>query len=344
MDIHKKKKGKNVKMDPSHWDALARIGRDLGVVHDNSGNHSQLIREMVSAAVIRWQESPYICQKADYVVWVTREGHVFFRQEQLLKLNKKRERLPCLLEMKPEKRRDFFESKTIGKDEASWFRSHWLINYFGVWHDDELLDAHVDRRGIDVKQADLLVDQEPGSILRREIVVGATDYVQRRPKESRHEYDRVGFPLDLPTRNLRALVVVDLDLYKGGSRRTEEISKLKLEFRNRESARFEGDWISHDECNPMDSPREGAHLHGIPAPNSEEEMILNEIRSFKERIQVLAQSEVADGFVVPKEQRLALEDTLKIPEQFLYYGLGWPSPHLGVEVCVRWQKPEKMER
>src|SRR5262249_2905242 len=104
--------------------------------------------------------------------------------------------------------------------------------------------------------------------------------------------------------------------------------------------RFEGEWISHDAWNPMGTPLVGMHCQGAPAdPHSEE--VLDEIRSFKERIQSLAQSDVADGPVVPKKQRPLLEDALKIPEQFLYYRLDWPSPHLGIEVCVSWQKPEK---
>lgn len=337
-------KSKNVKMDESLWKSLAGVGKDIGVVHDEHGNHSELIREIVSAAVIRWQESPYVSLSAQYLVFVNRYGNVFLRQVQVLKLNKKRERLPCLLEMKPEKRRDFLESEHGREGESDFFRSRWLINYFGVWHGSDIargkiLDAWVDRRGIDAKQADLRVEQGPGPILTREIVVGGRDYVQWRPKGSRHEYDRVGFPIDIPTRQLEALVVVDMDLYKDGTLSYPEVPLLDLEFRNRESARFEEGRIAHDRWNPMDPAQVGKHLEEAPDPNAEE--IVKELADFKERVMTLAQQEVQDGPVVPPEQRPELENALTIPRQFLYYKVGWPSPYLGIEICVRWQKPEK---
>lgn len=340
-------RGKQIRIDDSLWEALARVGRDLGIVHHDHGNHSRLIREIVSASVIRWLESPYICKSSRYQVLVTGEGHVFLRQVQVLKLNRRRERLPCLIEMKPEKRREFFTDKSGEEDDAAFFRSRWLINYFGVWHGSdissgEFLSAWVDRHGIDAKQADLFVDQDPGSILTREIVVGAQEYVQRREKGRKHEYDRVGFPMDIPSRNLDALVVVDMDLYRGGSLPFQEIPLLDLEFRNRESARFEGEGISHDAWNPMKSPLVGKHLNDAPDPHAER--ILEDLATFKQRIEALAQLEVANEPVVPPEQMPVLQRALKIPEQFLYYKLGWPSPYFGVEVGIRWHKPEKYYR
>jgi hypothetical protein len=326
-------------MDGNLWESLAQLGRDLDIVHDAEGNHSELIREMVSASVNQWRETPYVCQSADYVVLVTGEGQVFFRQVQVIRLNRKREKLPCLLDMKPEKKRDFLTD--YHADEATWLRSHWLINYFGAWHGSdisgELLDDCVDRKGIDVKQADLLVDQVPGTLLTREIIVGAQDYVQRRQKHRKHEYDRVGFPVDIPTRNLKALVVVDIDLYQRESVRPKESPLLELEFRNRESARFEGVFL--DPWNPMSKTLAGRHLKDALDPHAEG--IRSELGKFKERIETLAQSSVKDGPIVTPEQQVELNRILQIPEQFLYYSLAWPSPYLGMEVCVRWQKPEE---
>lgn len=341
--MHIKLKGKNIKMDDVLWEALARVGRELRIVHDDEGNHSRVIREIVSTAVNRWLESPYVCLSAKYLVLVTGRGDVFFRQVQVLKLNKQRDRLPCLLEMKPEKRREFFDSGHREEDDAAYFRSRWLINYFGAWHGSDIdsgkfLSAWVDRRGTDTKQADLVVEQEPGSILTREIVVGGQDYVQWRKRNSKHEYDRVGFPIDIPSRNLEALVVVDMDLYKG-SLPLEQIPPLSLEFRNPESARFEGEAISHDSWNPMNPPLVDKHFKGSPDPHAKD--IWKSLGAFRKRILVLARSEVADGPVVPPEQIPEIQKALTLPKQFLYYKVGWPSPYLGVEVCIRWLKPEK---
>jgi hypothetical protein len=335
--------GKQIRMDANLWGDLAKVGRDLDIVHDEQGNHSELVREMVSACVIRWKESPYLCRAADYTVLVTRDGHVFFRQVQVLRLNQKRERLPCLLEMKPEKRKDFLAGNS--GDEAKWFRSRWLINYFGVWHgtnifSGELLDDWVDCKGIEIKQADLFVDRERGAFLTREIIVGAQEYVQRRPKTSMHEYDRVGFPIDIPTRNLKALVVVDMDLYENGSLSQEEIPLLDLEFRNRESARFDGEGISHDRWNPMGTSLFDRHVKDTSDKLTEN--IWVKLKEFEGRIEVLGGSSAKDGSpIVPPEQRESLRNAFKLPKKYLYYELSWPSPYLGIEVCVRWQKPEE---
>jgi hypothetical protein len=335
-------KGKQVKMDEKLWGSLDKLGRDLKVYHGPKGNHSKLIREMASAAVIGWQESPYVCHSTKYVVLVTREGHVLYRQVQVLKLNKGRQRLPCLLEMKPEKRRDFLASRKKGVDEATWFKSLWLINYFGVWHGEEINDAmllkeSVDRDGTDAKQADLEVNQGPGPVLTRELVMGIQDYVQWRPRQSPHEYDRVEFPMDIPTRNLEALVVVDLELYQNGTHQPHEIADLELELRNRESARWEG--IPQDDCNKMGSRPVGRHLPGVPNPDVDE--IGKTLGAFRGRIEKLLDTKIGREPVVPnKDQRSALRDALRIPESFLYYTLEWPSPYFGVEVCIRWPKPE----
>jgi hypothetical protein len=89
----------------------------------------------------------------------------------------------------------------------------------------------------------------------------------------------------------------------------------------------------------MKHPSAGRHLLESPDPQAKE--ILDRLTAFKKRVETLAQSEVDDGPVVDPEQRPALQKALKIPEQFLYYKLAWPAPYLGVEVCVRWQKPEE---
>lgn len=333
---------KQIKLDASTWEDLAGIGRYLGIVHGKHGNHSEVIRKITSTGIMLWKESPYLCQSAKYVVFATAAGDVFFRQVQTLRLNKRRDRLPCLMEMKPEKRRDFFAAKQERMDQAAWVKSHWLINYFGAWHGnkiapEEFLDDWVDRDGIDIKQADLSVNLSPNATLTREILVGARDYVQRRPRQNRNEYDRVGFPVDIPTRNLEATVIIDVELYKKGSLPLEEIPPLSLEFRNRESARFEGDPISHDHWNRMGLTISGFH----PTPSLAPKEVIKDLSELQKRIKVLAQSTVKDGPVVPAKEQPALKSALKTPKSFLYYRLSWPTPYLGIEVCVNWQKPEK---
>lgn len=292
-----------------------------------------------------------MARSAKNFVLVTRAGHLFYRQVQALKLNKKRDRLPCLLDFHAFRRADI-----IGG--GAWRQQRWLLNHFAVWHGEsaatgELLDTWVDRHGMDTKMADLLVNQGAERLLTREIVAGLEDYVQW--KVSQREDDRVDFPIDIPTRNLEIVVVVDTDLYRktaitDSDRR--EIPNLKLEFRNRELARFESDAIGRDNFNPIDLPILGKCLGKPPDTQADKSRKRNldpeaelraQLNELKMRIENLAQAKVKSGPVVSPQEREALRSALIIPDSFLYYKLVWPSPYFGIEVGIQWEKPEKPE-
>jgi len=359
---------KSIKMPAYLWAFLEKMGGELGYKLDKRGLHSRIVREMVSAAAIRWQESPYIARASSNVVLVTRTGHLFYRQIQVLKLNKRRSKLPFLL--------DLFASR---RSELSPFRPHWLLNHFAVWHggdpsctETEPLAASVDRHRADAKLADLKVDEGGEHILTREIIAGLADYVQWKGSDG--EDDRFDFPVDIPTRNLEILVVVDLDLYRKTARTDHtkmDVPNLKLEFRNRELARFEGEAIGNDEFNRLSPPLQGRFLASKPgsagdvgkkprkgagdkepptAPDGRKfrpasvdprvEM-LQTCSGLKARVEHLATAQVDDGAVVPPEEREGLREALTLPESFLYYKRKWPSPYFGVEVGIQWEKPEK---
>ncbi|MEA2600917.1 MAG: hypothetical protein QOF89_1909 [Acidobacteriota bacterium] len=342
-------KSRAIKMPEDLWEFLGNLGKDLGY-KDPRGLHSRLVREMVSAAATKWQESPYVARSARNVVLVTRDGHLFYRQVQVLKLNKKRDRLPCLL--------DFHASRRADIGGVAWFQPSWFLNHFAAWHGegvsivaDKPLDTWVDRHGTDAKMADLLVNQGSERILTREIVAGLKDYVQW--KGTQREEDRVDFPIDIPTLNLEIIVIVDMALYRKTvitESDKQEIANLKVEFRSRELARFEGDVIGRDAFNRMSLPLLGRCLIGSPGPNAEkirkgvydpEAEMRQNLDDLKKRIEFLAQAKVKSEPVVPPEEREALQNALMLPESFLYYKLGWPSPYFGIEVGIQWEKPEK---
>jgi hypothetical protein len=333
---------RQIKMEKGQWDFLKKLGRELGY-HDARGDHSRLVREIVSAAAVKWQESPYICYSSRHTVLITRDGHIFYRQVQGLRLNKKRERLPCSVQIKPEKKQDYRLACPSGDDEASWFRSRWLLNYFAVYHGKDIsqgaiLESFVDRSGTDGKMADLLVEQGPDSFLVKEMVVALKEFVLwRGPKRGD---DRVGIPIDIPTRNLELVVAVDTDLYRKSPLAEYEIPKLALEFRNPESARFESEAIAHDRWNPMDLPLVGRHTKDTPEPDAGE--ISSHLVELGDRINALMEARAFNGEVVPPEKRLEVRSAFEIPSSFLYFKTKWPSPQFGVEVCVRWERPVRV--
>jgi len=342
-------KSRAIKMPEDLWAFLGKLGEELGY-KDPRGLHSRLVREMVSAAATKWQESPYVARSAKNLALVTRDGHLFYKQVQVLKLNKKRDRLPCLLDLHAFRRAD------VGG--GAWHQQSWLLNHFAVWRGESaatgvLLDTWVDRHGMDAKMADLLINQGAERILTREIVAGLEDYVQW--KGSQREDDRVDFPIDIPTLSLEIIVVVDADLYRKTAitdSDKKEIPNLRLEFRNRELARFESDAISRDNFNRIDPPILGKCLGKFVDTQSEKSRKINpdleaeiwtRLDELRIRIDTITQGKMKSGPVVSTKEREALRKAFVIPSSFLYYKLVWPSPYFGVEVGIQWEKPEKPE-
>jgi hypothetical protein len=346
-----------ITMTESLWGKLGELGEELEY---KGRSHSQLISEMVSAAITKWRESPYVCQSARHFVLVTGRGHVFYRLVQFLKLNSDRQKIPCVLEMKPEKRQDFLDRKPSGREEAEWFRSRWLLNHFAVWHMEEdaggqsrespippdswpLIDSFVDRSGTDYKMADLEVHQDAGRQVAREIIVGLKDYVQWKEKES--GYDRVDIPIDIPTRNLEVVVLVDAALYSNTAGESlREIKNLGLEFRNREGARC-GVKEIYDPENIMEAyagrclKQKSSLLKQKPSPPSPEaKHALLRLSEFEKRVRLLATASARGEAVLSDRDQQTLYETFRLPERFLFYKLGWSSPPFGLEVCVNWQK------
>jgi hypothetical protein len=266
---------------------------------------------------------------------------VFYRQLQILRLNSKREKLPCSIGIKPEKRRYFLENRDQAIDVGEWLKSRWLVNYFAAWKGanakGELLSSWVDRDGMEYKIADLLVSQGANRTLTREIIVGVEDYVQWQESESARDYDRLDVPVDIPTRNLEVVVIIDTDLYKDTDS-VEEIPDLGVEFRNRECARFEGREVANDLENPMEVSA-GRRIHGEISPEAEQ--VLADLDELEERLKYIAQAKVGNEPILEDKDQGRLSNALKKPERFVYCRLFWPSPYLGLDVCIRWEKPLK---
>jgi hypothetical protein len=329
-----------VKVPEMLWNRIDEIAKEIGYDH---GGHTGIIHEMLSAAVARWMHSPYVCRAAQHVVLVTEQGDVFYRVVQELNLNNSdRQKLPCMIEMKPEKRE--YYAKEYGKlvapgiSRGDWVRSRWLINYFSIWKGlsnfaGEPLNCGVDRDRAGSKMVDLPLLNLEGRRLTREIVIGLRDYVQWKEAEG-PKSDRVEFSIDIPTRDLKALVVVDEGLYKHLS--TEEIPRLDLEFRNREWARFVGTEAIDD----VNRVREQLRGHSSSLDTEGLERVRGEVEGLLSRLRELAKNQV-DGLPVVTESARVIIESLTVPERFLFFEIDWPSPHFGMHVCVHWEKPAR---
>ncbi len=338
-----------IRMSSSLWNQIGEIARELGF-QDARGGHSGLIRAIVEAAVAKWRHSPYVCRSAQHVVYVTKEGNIFFRQVQLLKLNTPREKLPCFIEMKPEKR-EYYHQRHVktGAEPHQGFLHQWLLNYFSVWNGkkaaDDIeafrenpLDSYVDTFGTTSKSADLAVYAGGGRFLTREIVAGFRDYVQWKSPNTPN-FDRFDIPIDIPTVGLDVCVIVNQEIFARLGVGDDEISNLALEFRNRESARFEGREVAL-------FPDVGFEEQFGRSPDDDgADEMLSKVRSLRKRVFAILDSKTSGGTkVVDYADEPSIKSALdELPQHFLFYRLRWPEPHSGLEVCVRWEKPIQPE-
>lgn len=336
-----------IRMPASLWNLIGEIGQELGF-KDSRGRHSAVIREMIAAVAAKWVHSPYVCRSARHTVYVTKEGTIFSRHVQTLRLNSPREKLPCFIEMKPEKReyyhRKYREVKSQDKAEHDWFLNQWLLNYFAAWsgkkNSEDIesfsqvpLSFHTDTFGTTYKSADLAVHAIGGRFLTREIVVGLRDYVQWKEPNT-PVFDRIDIPIDIPTSDLEICVIVDRDLFSSMSIDEEEIANLALEFRNRESARFEGKEVV------ALYPEIGLQEQSGRSEDEGADEMLRRVRRLRERVRAITESTSKAGQPLDDFNREAINSSfLELPKKFLFYWLKWASPHLGIETCIRWEKP-----
>ena len=132
---------------------------------------------------------------------------------------------------------------------------------------------------------------------------------------------------------LNVIVAVDEELYEIQS---EEISPLSLEFRNREAARFSGKEVA------LFPEMELKELNGHAPKDAAGLALATELTTFIGRLKEISSMSVEDGPTVTQEQK-DLIALLRVPKRFLFYSLTWKAPHLGIEACVRWEKPVKRQ-
>jgi hypothetical protein len=336
-----RKNEKPVRIPRSLWNQIAEIAKLQRRNTDKRGPHTHLANEMIAAAVAKWMYSPYVCMKTQHIALVTSSGHVFFRTVQQLALNSDPQWLPCLVQMKPEKRDDYFrQNQELGLPEGSraeWLERRWIINHFAVWQGEGLhgepLSCAVDRWGIESKMVNLQLSNLHGSSLTREIVAGWREYVQWQDGRSAREtpkFDRLAFNIDLPTINFEALVFVDEDLYPSD----QSNLRLEIEFRNRERASY----AEKDVVSAFDENRIAHQLSSAGSVKDTPPELVGHLEELLERLGALADTTV-DGLPVVAAPDVKLIRSLKLPKKFLYLDMAWPSPHWGIQVCVRWKKP-----
>ncbi len=332
--------------DP-HW--LQQLDKMIGNIsspyRSNGGiDRSTFVRDLVGIEHALWRRSPYVCLKAQHYVLVTKTGEVLYHRNEILRLNDDISQIPARLMMKAEKRAYF--SQRQSPDDV---RRIWLMNNFSLWMGDRAegdpLDSQSDRTGLSSKVVMLRCHLPDGATVLRESCIALEDYAQHLGSggdEDTDFYDRVDILVDIPTRELELIVVVDADLHGNDQRLGLQERRLKLELRNREEVPFAN-------THALQAVLQDKFLRriGNRYPPQEEtdgfyddsiEQIGIQFDLFQKRIGQIAQIPECLGHEGAAERLLSID----LPQRYLFYRTLWSWVHTGLYLSIKWVKPERI--
>jgi len=301
-------------------------------------DRSKGVRHLLDRHSFLMVESPYIIRRMDVTVLVSANGDMAYHAREEILLSSRRERLPCSIEMKPEKILDY--AKRVGSERrlAGYLRDRWLLNYFAAYRDEQLLADHSDGVGLTRKQADLEVNLPQDTVVQREVLIVNEDYVQRAAEGDRAD-DRSEILMVAPTFNLTLNVMVDLDVYGESSLRDE--AALDYELRNGEGALLQTGSYHYGE-NPL------TWIAGRPPVSRRgweeiHQSVRGSVERLVKRVGQLSSQDTTPGSRQPlfhsdsAQKRLA--EFASPSSQYLFGRLTWPYPPMGIDICTTWNKP-----
>ena len=351
----KREKDKNSKISTSPlqfrvnptW--LQQLDHMIGNIPSANGDQkidrAGFVRGLVDVEKSLWRRSPYVCLHAQHFVIVTGRGEVFYHRKEALRLNHDLTYIPASLSMKSEKREDFTK-----RYENEQVKDIWLLNRFALWEGTEANGTPIDRKsdpfGLSKKQVNLECQRPEGSVVLRESCIALDEYVQYlQPKDTSPEdyYDRVDILIDIPTRELDLIVVVDGDLHSNTKRFGGEdfIPNLKFELRNREEVPFAN-------THPLQAVLQERFMRriGSQVPPRKEtddfhaesvEQAESMFSCFHKRLETLANDPTALG---PEGAGDRLRNVV-FPDKYHFYRILWSWAHIGLYISIKWVKPEK---
>lgn len=341
---------REIRMPDKLWNDAEKAAQQLFPT-DERGERSSLVRDAIADAVGDWLCSPYVAEHVTNVAYVNRFGDAFYSTKALLRFNTDCPRLPCLVDQKVEKQRDYEkEYQALGRDEdrSQWLRARWLFNFSALYsseQDTTPITVDSDSVGLVQKSVELANEALEGGTVVREISAGLLDYSQWFNTEQRaNRGDRAAFAIDIPMRSLELVAIVDADLYRH-SDHLRQIPDLQLQIRNRESVAFgEGKMGEYLALSSSTLDKASVFVtgdrHSQAGLSAEAAMHLSSMRARLAEAAVWLAGQAAkrnaSGYLLD-----SVMDLMYTPVRFLYFRLRWLRPRTGLQVCVRWEKPTR---
>jgi len=307
------------------------------LVGQSEEDRSSFIRRVVESEATLWLNSPYVSQRTLHFMFISKTGTFFYRRQENLRMNFDIEILPVNLEMKWEQVNRFLNKFRETPDEI---RKLWLLNNFSVWHSIEDKKPFVekeDKYGLVSKHVALSVNLLAGQEIIRESCAVVSDYAQYKEKDKESSqrwepYDRADFSVDIPTRNVEIIVVIDADLWAHSAINLDTLSApLNFVYRNRDEVAFQGEGRqgydpSLQRVTSFSSKKDGDELY--------EESLKSARTNFKGMVSRftelgLRKDQITNGGKGPGQP----------PKKFFFYRIVAPWVATGLLLSVRWVKP-----
>ncbi len=311
-------------------ESLEQLAEDLKL--DPKRDRSNIIRDLISRESKTWTEAPYISLRTSGLIYATAQRTLLYWINQDLILVNDRERIPCKISIKPERKDHFEQSGAADREDR------WLINYFSIFRGDNLVIQDTDRTGITTKFVDMPINLPQDTAIRREVLCGASHYVEQERPNERYD-DRTDVPIDIPTLELDLRILVDSNLYADDHQR--EHAGVDFELRNREHAKLSGlvdrelRWYRGRYPSPAPRPRT-SYLRLLDSSREALGRLITRINELACKDQV-AFSDRRPIVETPEKREKLLR--IASPESFLFGHLYWKMPQQSLVVCLAWNKP-----
>ena len=310
-----------------HLDATIREMPTLG---GQPPNRAAFVRETIEMENLLWRRSPYVCETSTHYVLVTSSGSFLYLRREDLHLRTDLQWIPAHLGTRPEKRA--MEAR------------QWSLNAFALWRGNSA-EVASDPAGTTSKYVRFKGPFMEGTRLLREGYFLLSNYAQYREdagEDLESLYDRADFEIDIPTRSLDILVVVDLRLFAANPDQ-EPAPSLKFDIRNRDGVVFSSpDAVSHflrqanlvrigNRYEPgMEKDRDSLY-------NSTIELARDRTRDFARSLETVRTHAIEQE--PSSEQIDRARSLLELPKRFLFYRISWVGAHIGLTCSIRFPRP-----
>lgn len=191
-------------------DFIEDLGKDIGA---KSVPMSSMVRECFERERQEWLKHPYVCLNSRHLLYVNENLDYNYFLSEKLQTNMYLEKISMKIPMKEERIKYYLEKYGEKKDTSKELREVWKKNRFWLSMDgmEKVMEEKEDKEGLTSKGVYFSKNFHANIKLVREGFVSLEGYGNWGEEEKIWDYSN--FSIDIPTRNIEILVILDLKMY-----------------------------------------------------------------------------------------------------------------------------------